>query len=188
MIKEIIPNLSDRKHPYNTHHVAAIHTLADSKDTILLCDMDDCETLALELLAGLFDVSGGMEDSPEECIVRADMVEIMACLVEEVLNPISSKVFDIITAQFLSVVPFGRLAAGSGHNAAQTDPLIKTEPVPYTMAKQLYIRCQDTLAQPLGTHFDRLVQDALKIKCDSVTSPESESDNDGAHDTVVPPL
>ena len=180
IIKHIIPQLSNAADPYHAQHVAVIHSLADVKSAVLLLDVAGGDDFMYEMFVRLFDVGSDMKDSSEDSFLRADMVEIMISLIDEVAEPIPSRIVDAVMAQFLRVVPPGGRAAANGRDATQTTLLPKSEPVPYTMAKQLCVECQDRLARPFGSYFNGFVLEASSLGSGHASRLDSDDGNDKA--------
>lgn len=158
-VTSILPALSDPSHAYNAQHKYVLVSLAEVKSIVLLCDIQNSDSLILHLFSSFFDmISGSTKASTGESIakdVEYHMTQMLVTLVDEAQS-LPANVVDIIVAQFLRAATPG----GKGKqevDGKQTTLLPKELPEAYNMAKSICNHCPEKMARYVSQYFNEVI-------------------------------
>ncbi|CAK7267294.1 Sister chromatid cohesion protein pds5 [Sporothrix epigloea] len=165
-IISILPALQDPSNTYDAQHKYVLHSLAEVRSIVLLNDLDNSDSLQLQLFSSLFDaisapknVAGGRLPTD----VEHDISDVLISLIEEGLN-VPPKVVDIIMAQFLRAAAPGALRDKGVPDKDELDRyqstlLLKEEPPAYQMAKLICQTCADKMTRSVAQYFSDVIID-----------------------------
>lgn len=182
-VTSILPQLSDPSHAYNTQHKYVLVSLAEVKSIVLLCDIQNSDTLILHLFSAFFDtLSGSSKTSTGEQVskdVEYHMTQMLVTLVDEAQN-LPTEVVDIIVAQFLRAS-----TPGGGKTKGETDEkqstlLLKELPEAYNMAKTICNSCPEKMARYISQYFNDVI---LEVSAGGPKTNGNRRTSDGAADS-----
>ncbi|TPX13785.1 uncharacterized protein E0L32_005729 [Thyridium curvatum] len=178
-INSILPALSDPSHTYNAQHKYVLDSLSDVQSIVLLNDVDNNDTLLLNLFSSLFDTVSGSK-SPSGDRIPADVIrrmgELLVTLIEEGTN-LPPKVVDVIMAQFLRAAAPGGRDRPADVDENQSTLLLKDEPEAYQMAKSICNNCPERMSRFVAQYFSDVIMDFSGITNRS-TGPRGGADSD----------
>ncbi|PVH74836.1 hypothetical protein DL98DRAFT_537088 [Cadophora sp. DSE1049] len=159
-VTSILPALSDPSHAYNAQHKYVLVSLAEVKSIVLLCDIQNSDSLILHLFSSFFDmISGSTKASTGESIakdVEYHMTQMLVTLVDEAQS-LPANVVDIIVAQFLRAATPGGGKGKQEVDGKQTTLLPKELPEAYNMAKSICNHCPEKMARYVSQYFNEVI-------------------------------
>ncbi|CAK7264805.1 Sister chromatid cohesion protein pds5 [Sporothrix epigloea] len=162
----ILPALQDPSNTYDAQHKYVLHSLAEVRSIVLLNDLDNSESLQLQLYSSLFDAIS----APKNVVggrlpmdVEHDISDVLISLIEEGPN-VPPKVVDVIMAQFLRAAAPGALRDKGVPDKDELDRyqstlLLKEEPPAYQMAKLICQTCADKMTRSVAQYFSDVIID-----------------------------
>ncbi|KAL5322879.1 hypothetical protein ACEPPN_010858 [Leptodophora sp. 'Broadleaf-Isolate-01'] len=159
-VTSILPALSDPSHAYNAQHKYVLVSLVEVKSIILLCDIQNSDSLILHLFSSFFDmISGSTKASTGESIakdVEYNMTQMLVTLVDE-SQSLPANVVDIIVAQFLRAATPGGGKGKQEMDGKQTTLLPKELPEAYNMAKTICNQNPEKMARYVSQYFNEVI-------------------------------
>ncbi|KAE8454103.1 hypothetical protein EG329_005026 [Mollisiaceae sp. DMI_Dod_QoI] len=159
-VTSILPALSDPSHAYNTQHKYVLVSLSEVKSIVLLCDIQNSDSLILHLFSSFFDmISGSSKSSTGEQIskdVEYHMTQMLVTLVDEAQS-LPTDVVDVIMAQFIRAILFPAGKTKQETDEKQSTLLLKELPEAYNMAKTICNSCPEKMSRYVSQYFNEVI-------------------------------